>query len=209
MTLFVDNDVIKKLASLDLLDEALAAMGKRIEDTYVLDTARFKFNTGKPAKGVASYGIRTHPRICKFVLAAKPITDNFDPSVSDILAEIDGIDPQDAVLLSAAHATEGSLLTTGDKRCLRALAGAPSARSIASSLAGRVICVEQVISRVINSAGFETVIAKVVPGLTELQDTAVKTVFGSGATTTQRNAEMALDHHIRELRAETGALLID
>lgn len=206
--LFVDNDVIKKLAALDLLDIALEVLGYSVADVYVLGTASYKFETRNPTKGVKKYGAITHPRIAAFLAQAQAVTDQFDQGLHDQLATVEGVDGGEAILLSAAASNDGALLTTGDKRCLNAFAGAKDCAAVAAKLAGRVICVEQLVLRAISHTGFDEVLARAAPGLPELQDTALNVVFGSGAQTQRRNAEDALTSYVSELRGTTGALLI-
>lgn len=208
MKLFVDNDVIKKLAALDLLDPAIEALGFTVEETYVLPTARFKFLAGNAAKGQKKWGLRTHVRIVDFLGRVRAIDEQFDRDLHDMLAGVENIDEGEAVLLAATASNDGALLTTGDKRCLAALAGAEGCGAAATKLAGRVICVEQVVLKVISHTGFEKVMQRAVPGLTELQDNALHVAFGSGAETKRANAEEALTSYVAELRGATGALLV-
>lgn len=206
--LFVDNDVIKKLAALDLLDAAIEALGFRVEETFVLPTAKYKFHAGDSKKGQKKWGERTHPRIVNFLGRARPIEDQFDQSLHDALASVENIDDGEAVLLSATVSNEGALLTTGDKRCVLALATADGCRETAKKLEGRIICVEQVMLRVILHVGFDEVLEKAVPGLSELQDTALRVAFGSGPQTKREIAEEALSRYIAELREKAAGLLV-
>lgn len=211
MTLFVDNDVIKKLAALDLLDPAIEALGFKVEESFVLDTAKYKFLADKSEKfekGKKKYGARTHPRIVEFLGRAQSIVDQFDQDLHDALASVENIDDGEAVLLSATASNDGALLTTGDKRCIAALASAEGCQGTAKKLEGRIICVEQVILRVISHTGFDKVLEKAIPGLPELQDNALRVAFGSGAQTKRENAEEALTRYVAELRVTAAGLLV-
>ncbi|MGO8671963.1 MAG: hypothetical protein ACLQVD_11430, partial [Capsulimonadaceae bacterium] len=99
------------------------------------------------------------------------------------------------------------LVATGDKRSQRALATAPGCESICDRMAGNVICLEQTIVRLIDAIGFETVLERIVP--VRECDTAIKAAFGSGLRAENNNVLLSLSARIKELRAETGSLLID
>lgn len=96
---------------------------------------------------------------------------------------------------------------TGDKNCLRALAAAPELGKIRQRLKGRVVCLEQLILRLVETQAFDEILTKVLPG--REYDTALKAVFGSGERATRENVLQALRGYIENLRSETEELLVD
>jgi hypothetical protein len=118
------------------------------------------------------------------------------------------IDPGEIILLSATTTLTDFLLLTGDKRCLQAVAGCPDCAHIAQRIKGRVVCFEQIIRRIIDVIGFESVKAKVVPTLQSC-DKALLAAFGSGVNTTQINACDCLQSYIDEIRGYPIDLLMD
>lgn len=131
------------------------------------------------------------------------------PQLSEELRnlQIEGIDPGEMILISATRDEECFYLATGDKRCLTALAAAPELTEIKQRLLRRVICLEQLILRLINTQGFDEVLTKVLPA--REYDTALKAIFGSGERSTQENVMLALEAYIEDLRRKTEGLLVD
>ncbi len=117
------------------------------------------------------------------------------------------IDTGEAILFSASAHYAGCLVSTGDKRSLRALATLPNAQPIIDRLAGRVICFEQIVLRIIDRFGFDLVRSKVVPASD--CDTALRAAFGSGLEATEESVRHCLAAYIGYLRDETGPLLIN
>lgn len=119
-----------------------------------------------------------------------------------------GIDAGEAILFSATAAYPDSLLATSDKRSLIALSGADGAvcQRVRERLAGRVICFEQTLLRVMNAVGFDLVRTRVVPARN--CDTALRAVFGSGLEATEPGVRDGLTQYVADLRGQTGALLV-
>ncbi len=121
--------------------------------------------------------------------------------------EIDGIDTGERLLIAATQKAENFYLVTGDKRCLIALASAPSLLEIRKRLSGRVICFEQLLKKSIDHKEFDEVLAKVLPG--REYDGSLNAIFGSGWQATQENVLQALNGYIKDLRSQTDDLLAD
>ncbi|RUT03826.1 hypothetical protein DSM106972_047400 [Dulcicalothrix desertica PCC 7102] len=111
------------------------------------------------------------------------------------------------ILISATKQEESFYLTTGDKRCITALANStePSLVAIRERLAGKLVCLEQLILKIINVEGFEVTLIKVLPA--REYDKALKAIFGSGERCTQDNVLMALGAYIQDLRDNAHGLL--
>jgi hypothetical protein len=73
-----------------------------------------------------------------------------------IIYQIVNIDRGEALLISATANVDVFWLTTGDKRCINAVASS-GLEDIERRLAGRVVCLEQVILKLIDREGFELV----------------------------------------------------
>ncbi len=83
----------------------------------------------------------------------------------------------------------------------------PSLVAIRERLAGKLVCLEQLILKVINNEGFNVTLAKIVPA--REYDKALKAIFGSGERCTQDNVLMALEAYIQDLRDNAQGLLAD
>ena len=208
MICLADNDIILKLAQCHLLAEAVEALDATYGEVYVLNTAKFKLiNPAKPARGRVKPDEPAHARLQAFFAAVREI--EVTPSADEQRAfdDLQGVDAGEAVLFSASAHYPGSLLTTSDKRSLTALVAAPDpvCVTVCGRLAGRVVCFEQVVLRLIDQFGFDLVHARVAPARD--CDTALRIVFGSGLTAAEQGVRDGLGSYINDLRGRTGGLL--
>lgn len=200
MICLADNDVILKLAAFDLLTESLAALGVTHDSVYVLSEAKHVLGRIAPR-----HGPEVSARIQEFLSLVKPI--NWSPPSAELLLFEDtlGIDPGEAVLFASTATVGAFTLTTGDKTSLRALSNSIGCEHIARRLAGRVVCLEQLIERCISLYGFETIKQKILPYRD--CDTAVLALFGSGPAASEAGVADGLRSYIADLRTATGGLL--
>jgi hypothetical protein len=103
--------------------------------------------------------------------------------------------------------SSGSLLATGDKRCIRAVARSAPYLPVFNALSGRVLCLEQVLLRAAAILGFDVLKHRLVGSGQLTLDTAVRAAFGSGVAADEQNAVWALERRARILAAEAGGLL--
>jgi len=182
-------------------------LGVTHTEVYVLPTAKYKFGITKNlARAEARYGPDVVARIRNFLTNVRELDVVGPPETLQLLAEIDGIDAGEAVLFAIAAGFDNYLLATGDKNSLRAVASNPTCQPIACRLSGHVICLEQIVTRVIAHFGFAYVKDKVVPA--RACDTALRAAFGSGDAATESNVLTALEGYINELRSLTVDVLL-
>ncbi|MBZ0154018.1 MAG: hypothetical protein K8J09_21040 [Planctomycetes bacterium] len=204
MSLFLDNDVLAKLASWDLLEDGIQAFGFALADVRYLPTAPFWL--GLAGKKKCSYPPEVQGRLRAFLAAAQACAE--DPAGEDSeLHKVDNIDAGEAILLSQAACSTGSFLATGDKRCIRAVANAPACERLVSLLGGRVLCLEQVLLRAIELLGFEAVKKRIVGSNQLAMDTAVRAAFGSGMQADAINACGSLERRVKSLASEAAGML--
>lgn len=202
-----DNDIVSKLAIFDLLPEALEALEASPQDVLVLPTAKYKFGIAGKSQKKQKFSPEITQRIGDFLTSVREVECS-DSAIASILQNVHGIDIGEAALFSAIPAYHGSILATGDKVSLRAIAGLPEAKPfVESQLNGRVICFEQIILRIIKIKDFEYVKQKIVPCLDF--DTAIRSAFGSRMDSTLDNVDRSLNSTISHLRKETGLILIE
>ena len=207
MIILSDNDIIYKLAACDLLDEALVVLGVTHTDVFMLPTAKYKFGvTRNPARAEARYGPDVVARIQDFLASVREL-DAVGPSEElQLLSEIDGIDAGEAVLFASTAGLDNYLLATGDKNSLRAIAATATCQLIARRLIGHVVCLEQIVMKIIEHSGFEHVKDKIVPARS--CDTALRAAFGSGYAATESNVHFTLEGYINELRSLATDVLL-
>lgn len=202
-----DNDIILKLACCNLLDEALVVLGVKKEEVFVLPTARHVLlkPLKHPDKAKTRLGDAVYDRLKLFLDSVQIIDVKPSPEEQQLFDDIVGIHSGEAVLFSASSHYPDFNLATSDKNSLRSLSGSPACNAIVGRLAGKVICFEQVIIRIIDRYGFNPVRDKVVPARD--CDTALRAAFGSGLAATEANVRACLAAYIADDRRQTGALL--
>jgi hypothetical protein len=206
MICLADNDIVKKLAICNLLDEAVGALEVSLEEILVLPTARFKLGIAKkPEKTIASLGIETFRRLESFLESVGVIDIVPPPDEQRLFDDAMDIDPGEAILFSASAVYSDCYIATGDKRSLRALVAIPHAEKIVERLNHHILCFEQIVLRCIDHVGFELVRSKIVPASD--CDTALRAAFGSGLEAQEESVTRCLISYIEHLRRETGQLL--
>ena len=201
----VDNDFIEKSAAVLILSDLPELLGVPADGLRILPTAKWRYTEKRRKKVVTRLGEDAVNTILAFCdrTASVPEADSAD---MEALASIQNVDEGELMLASYASRQPDSLFATSDKRCIIALATAPSAVDLAARLSGRVVCFEQVVSRAVAKFGFEDVRARVVPNM--VCDLALRSAFGSGLLATWPNVESTLDGHVANLRGLSGALLV-
>jgi len=199
---FVDNDVILKLVACNLFWEAVGVLGLTSDDLRVRTTTKFYFRK-KPKK----YPQAVREQAIAVVEQCQLFDDPPINEALQILQQIEGIDPGEAVLIIAAQTEPSFYLMTGDKRCLEALATAPQLVEVRQRLKSRVVCLEQLILRLIETQDFDKILTLVLPA--REYDTALKAVFGSGEMAIRDTVMLALKGYIQDLRSKTEGLLVD
>lgn len=175
---FVDNDAILKLVACDLFWDAIEVLGITQSDLRVLASAKYVFK-GKKVSG------RYTEKIRNAAMAVAEQCKQIEAELSEELKsiKIDGLDPGELILLSATKSEPAFYLVTGDKRCMVALANELGLTKTRERLTGKVVCIEQLILKLIPTQGFENVLAKILPALE--YDKALKACFGSGMQSTE------------------------
>ena len=201
-----DNDIVEKLAIGNLLDDTLVAYAATRADVFVLPTLKYRIGGKSRAKAEKRLGEAAVARILEFLEGVQVIRE-YSPDDYQVLDDIVGIDPGEAVLLSATGGLTEFRLMTGDKRCIKTLCTCDKCKAIALRVRGRVACFEQVVCRLIDKFGFDYVLAKVVPVMFAY-DTAIRAAFGSSMQSTEANTVSGLRSYVNELRGLPMDLLI-
>lgn len=205
--LYLDNDVISKLASCDLLDDAIESLDSNMASVQILSTFKHRFgitNASRRSRIEQEVGQEAFQRILSFQQGVGEIA----AAPNELLLmfeDLPAIDAGEAQLFASACESPGVLVVTGDKRSICSLASARACQEIVQSLAGRVVCLEQVVKEVINTKGFDYAKRKIVPGVD--CDTALRAVFGMGLDAEEDNVLRSLESYIEHLRGTSGDLL--
>jgi hypothetical protein len=182
----------------------MAVLRVSAADVRVLRSARFVFQRNRQVAD--RYSEQGRFRAVAFVKSCQTIVEEGGDEFERLQAT-DGIDIGEARLLAATSELANFLLMTGDKRCLQVLAAQTELAEVRERLQGRVLCLEQVILRLIQRSGFDWVKARVVPMMA--CDMALQACFGSGELATENNVVEALEGYITALRQSAPGLLAD
>lgn len=195
MILALDVDITFKLYALGLFDEAIQALGS-MNDVRVLAQAKYSNGSRMPAKRrksrIGRFGEAAVHSACTLFDSAKEIEPG-DKADIDKMAEIERIDPGEQALIASAAQDDTALMLTGDKNCIGALSD-PKISDIRDRLLGRIICLEGILIKLIETHGFACVRGRVIPRMQ--CDTAVCAAFGSGMLAMEANVVNTLTAYL-------------
>ena len=143
LKLFIDNDVVLKLAIYDLLQSLPELFADQAEpvDLIVLDSARYKLLPRRNRHELCGTE-EVAARIESFLRQATILSlDVVDLDLFDALNASPGIDPGEALLFSGAAKFSQARVLTGDKRALGGLA-TQGCLGITEALNGKIIVME-------------------------------------------------------------------
>ncbi|MFT4503203.1 hypothetical protein [Caballeronia sp. 15711] len=198
--ILLDNDVLLKLASYDLIDEALDALQVHAEEVFVLAQAKYSL---LPAKNrlLRCKDEETANRLEAFLAACAVIPqDAIAPELIDELIGIKSLDSGEAVLFAYAATHTDAVVVTGDKRAIAALMNS----HVAGDLQGRVMALESVF-QAMTVGDVETVQVKV--RAKPAADKSLANVFGKSYVASADSVREGLKSYINHMVEQTGGLL--
>ncbi|KGT95268.1 hypothetical protein NG99_04410 [Erwinia typographi] len=181
MAVLLDNDVVLKLAQLDLLADGCKLLTRNYGQLYVLDTLVYQLN-GKAS--LRRYGTEAIERVklCiaqgDFLLFEELITDS---RLINLQNSFDNLDEGEMRLVQGLL-NHHDLLLSGDKRFLKAISETGFIEE--ASLNNRFVCLEQVICFLINELSLDHINDKAsIAFQGEFRvDSALRTCLGRGRT---------------------------
>lgn len=199
-----DNDILVKLCAFNLHEDVLIEF--HIDRVIVLDSLYFKRNhidwlEGKRCQKRPDWA----RRLSATLQQAQPL-GTVDPELLVRMENLGpGVDPGEALLLTAAITEEDVLFFTGDKRFLKSLTTNINKLPNQKLLNGKLLFLEFIILHFLNIYGLDWLKNKIVP---EREcDTYLRAVFGSGMTSTENNVRDGLEREVKQLRSILGDLL--
>ena len=203
LTCFLDNDIVIKLSAFDLFDGAITILNLDWEQLRVYSAAQYTFR-GK------SYIAQYSESVCQKAIAISQKCQKVEADNSiefALLNKVKNIDEGEAALIAATADKDIFWLTTGDKKCLKALATDPNLESVCKRLCGRVICLEQIILKLIEVKGFKFVRDRVLPMVS--CDKSLQICFGFSSPAYEEDVIAGLNSYINEVRQQAPNLLAD
>ena len=205
LKLFVDNDVILKLAQYGILEHLLKLFPGQDGHVQVLalDSARYKLLPK-----------RNRTELCKIEEVALRIEAFLDSATKLTLGDVDidlleqlnaapGIDAGEALLFAAAaNGAEGRVLT-GDKRALAGLAE-QNRNYVGPLLINKVITLEALIQGFVE---LDYAATQHIVRSNPLVDKALTMVFGVSEAASEENVEAGLGSYVGHVRKSLGEIL--
>jgi hypothetical protein len=203
---FLDNDITYKLVAFQLFDEAIATLQIDKNSLQVLPTAKFFFQRKQKKKGASpdEFLAVVIELVSSCVSVIADVNDTVTEELNQ-LRQVEGIDEGEAALIVATRSQTDFLLLSGDKRCMRGLARIPE--QIYKRLSGRVICLEQIILKLIEVKGFVFVRDRILPMVS--CDKSLQICFGVSSPATEENVIEGLNSYINDIRQQAPNLLSD
>jgi hypothetical protein len=197
MGLVVDVDAIAKLAHWRLLPELPALIGIPWNETSTVPSLRYR---AQRALATPDGKLFRHTAAAQAAVAAIAGMRNLpepDATILPAFQDVPDIDVGEAVLFAVLAKHSDEILFTGDKRALRALSRLPA--SIWSPLCGRIIALEEVVLKALETYGIDWLRERICPER-EL-DKAIAIVLGNLCDAPADGVCEGLRSYIGELHA--------
>jgi hypothetical protein len=152
--LFVDNDILLKLASAGLLKNLNNIFSVDDSSIFVLPTAKNYISKSKKVKH--KYSQEVIENILTAIDKYSKIPDEYiDNDLFLRLSDIDEIDSGEQILFSIKSAINDFLILTGDKKAIRQLYSHNELIEIASGLKNKIVCLECLFLKLMEQHNFE------------------------------------------------------
>lgn len=201
----LDADAVSKLAHWDLLGEVAVLTGVSTDQTATLSSLihRAAKSCAKP-DGKLFKDTSAAERALNYLQQLAPLPQPDEDFIAHV-QHVPAIDPGEALLLASLRAHHANtILITGDKRAITALATAVPERML-NSLSDRIVTVEQIVLVLLKSKGIDWLRAHICPYRT--LDKAIGVIMGSDCKASAEAAEAGLRSYIADLRSKSGTLL--
>ena len=204
MVALADNDVLFKLAALELLGQLPDMLEVAPSSIHVLDSIPYVARKNTNIKD--RFGEGAVDRTLEFVDGLPELgAGNVPDWPLDQLNDCEAIDVGEAILFAAATQYDPVCVVTGDKRSLRALCES-DCDDIIEEVSGCVVCFEELMLRSIVLVEYEVVRERVIAA-PDVDKVLNEIAFRNGENTSKEKAEAALQSYRDGLDEETGLLL--
>ncbi|NUT74139.1 hypothetical protein HNO86_03675 [Pseudomonas sp. C1C7] len=198
----LDSDVVKKICQYHLLHELAAALGCGLNAFAVLPQLKFQLRLADVAKAVQKLGSQEAVDQARELVAAAAEVQVVAEAANPILGlNRPDIDSGEATLFAALHDVDADSLISGDKRAFIALSEINGV-AVVDVLWARLICLEEAMHLIVQSANFDHVSAKVRANLAV--DTAIGIAFGRATANSPAMVIEALASYMSDLHARTS-----
>ncbi len=199
--LLLDNDIFLLLSGAGLLEEAIAALGFAISDARRLDALAHMLR--KRTRAFSKYSEEILTRAEDDCTRVAAIDEEPDTTLMELFAAHGAqVHGGEAVLLALTAAHDTYLLGTNDKTALRAVSSEPGLSAIRERVAGRIVCMESVMQRLMERLGTEELARRIAPVLRF--EPRLFTIFSPAQTGHPEECLIAIKSFLASLRREMG-----
>lgn len=155
MQLFIDNDILLKLGSADLLQNLNKIFNVNNSSIFILSTAKYYISRNKKLE--EKYSKEVLAKVLEATNSYSIIPDEYlDQEVFLKLSNIPNIDSGEQVLYSIRPPANDFLILTGDKLSIKELYSNSDIKGIAEELKNKIVCLEYLFLRLIDLEDFES-----------------------------------------------------
>lgn len=198
--LLIDNDAFLLLAGAGQLEQTTRALGFSLDDAKRLDSLPYMIQRSKSMRK------RFEPVILSRALAACSVVDSFNERPTTrferVLSENASIDEGEAVLYGLLADHPNYMLLSNDKRAMREIGLTPELAELRQIVAGRVICLEEVVQRLFELDGHYSVCQALSP--VKNCDTVLTVLLTDLNIHDEGQFRVALDSYLRHLHETVG-----
>ncbi len=155
MQLFIDNDILLKLGSADLLQNLNKIFNVNNSSIFILSTAKYYISRNKKLE--QKYSREMLAKVLEAANSYSIIPDEYlDQEVFLKLSNIPNIDSGEQVLYSIHPPVNDFLILTGDKLSIKELYSNSDIKGIAEGLKNKIVCLEYLFLRLIDLEDFKS-----------------------------------------------------
>jgi len=152
--LFVDNDILLKLASTDLLHNLNTIFNVNDSSIFILPSAKFYISKSKNVR--RKYSIQTINKVLNAIKVYSIIPDIYiDQNKFFLLSNISNIDSGEQLLYSLNPPSNDFLVLTGDKLSIHELFSNINLKGLSQNLYHKIVCLEYLFLMIIALNNFE------------------------------------------------------
>ena len=170
--LLIDNDIFILLAGANLLEQAVGTIGFALEETCRLEALSYIVRKHKKPSPLPPEIVERVIHACKTVPV---LSEAPDLELVQSLTNTPTVDAGEALLYALLAEHPGYLLTSGDKRAMNAIAQIQALGLIRAAVAGRVICLETLLLKVLEQHDIADVARALAPVLP--QNVTLRSIF--------------------------------
>lgn len=199
--LLLDNDIFLLLSGAGLLEESVAALGFSIAEARRLDSLKHMLR--KPARALSRYSEEILARAANDCSRVAALDEEPNEQMLELFgAHATNVHGGEAVLLALTASHGDYYFGTNDKTALRAVAREAGLAALRERVAGRIICLEIVVKRLIERMGAEELATRLAPVLRF--DSRLHCIFSPAQSGHPEDCSIAVESFLSDLRRELG-----